>query len=486
MSVNELLIEIRKLQDQKQTLSAEVNSATQAALEAYDRVKASYNDRNDPPYNADGQNFADKQAYTNYLRSRYNTAMYQRRVLQNQLNDVTRQISQLEQQINETRTDQGTGVTALTLRNGDVVAVSSQSQIENLLDQGRISEAQAETARSALTESQRGQPVAKARADQGPGTVSAGEIVLEDSRARGESATYQAPPLPQGSSQPINEETLGESNAVPSVLPQPTPLSPPAALPPGGDPDLAAQARPEPSVTTSSGVDSLETYLPSSTTVNYIYKATLCVSKFSKGRFTQDLEGVLLTFPGQDIGKDTGTFQTSATVDSARESQTPNATNNRAGTGTQANPQTTSVGSSNGISYQGTPTGTTQGVVKPAAVDASQSGDPTATRGSINPRTLAPAATATPPTSDSQPVGLQAPPAVGTNSADVSIQVFLTNGSVRTATTEAQIQELFIQGQITALERTQAINGLQIKQRSAQSSSTNTVPQRIVKDDNGG
>jgi hypothetical protein len=57
-----------------------------------------------------------------------------------------------------------------------------------------------------------------------------------------------------------------------------------------------------------------------------------------------------------------------------------------------------------------------------------------------------------------------------------------TNRGVVNATSNEEIQGLFNQGRITAQERSQAAQGLSIKQRAANSPTTNTAPQRIVKE----
>ena len=63
----------------------------------------------------------------------------------------------------------------------------------------------------------------------------------------------------------------------------------------------------------------------------------------------------------------------------------------------------------------------------------------------------------------------------------VAVPVF-TNRGVVNATSNEEIQGLFSQGRITAQERNQAAQGLAIKQRAANSPTTNSPPQRIVKE----
>ena len=73
--------------------------------------------------------------------------------------------------------------------------------------------------------------------------------------------------------------------------------------------------------------------------------------------------------------------------------------------------------------------------------------------------------------------------ASGTAVGTPSVQVFLRNGGISTVFTQGEIQNLFTQGLITAQERSQAAQALNIKQQAANSASTEAPAQRIARDD---
>ena len=127
---------------------------------------------------------------------------------------------------------------------------------------------------------------AKAAADQGPGTASAADAVGD--------ASVQNPAV-------TSDAAVVPSNADPAVAPPADPGVAPPKIP------GAATGSPSGTVSTTSiqapqagtGVSALQGSEINTTTSSYIFKATHVISRFTRGQFTQELEGVLMLFPDQ-------------------------------------------------------------------------------------------------------------------------------------------------------------------------------------------
>jgi len=150
-------------------------------------------------------------------------------------------------------------------------------------------------------------PRAKAQADQGPGTESAGETVAEAQEAKDNGASSQSPADPAQKANAQGDITTAAASTVPSN-----------ADPATGTDSISSEAPnklPEASLTTSNGsltndagTGPVSTVLQVTTPdisapeannnlVSYIYRATRVVSRFQQGKFTQEIEGFQIFFP---------------------------------------------------------------------------------------------------------------------------------------------------------------------------------------------
>ena len=234
---------------------------------------------------------------------------------------------------------------------------------------------------------------------------------------------------------------------------------------------------------------------------SYIYRAVDVTSTFSQGRFTQELNGVLLLFELPDT-KTAQPLQVQKALPApaAKRGSTNTAKIQPQPQGALgAAPEVDFAGSEFGayfgsgetggaVNYK--PTGLAQVLDRqqpqlPITADslgAEGFGDPTAT-------STPPAST--PPTSSGQPVGPAASGSAAVRSQGgasgaavglpVSVQVFTSTGIVE-VTTQAGIQRLFNEGRITAIERTEAGRELSLKQGAGSSPTTNQPRQRIARD----
>jgi len=237
--------------------------------------------------------------------------------------------------------------------------------------------------------------------------------------------------------------------------------------------------------------------LAGSATQSYIYRAKEVISTFSQGRFTQQLHGTIILF-------DLPQPKASQTLPGPDQSAAETARLQAAGRGSVNSPRVQgALGDTGAVNVAGEfgayfGTGETNGAVnyKPkglAQVLDSQRpqnaliADSLAAEGfGAQPADLTPSPAPRPPTSGGQTVG----PAASSTTAvgrlggasgtavgqPVSTQVF-TNSGVVTVTSNAEIQNLFDQGRITAQERGQAAQALSIKQRAANAPVTNQSPQ---------
>lgn len=490
--------EIRDLKQQRAKLSDNITGITNRTVDSYFQYREAQRDRFGGPYFIGSVRYDNREAYLARLKNNYDDLNRERRAALTERDTLDAQISAAEANLAQQGSDAQSKRAVVNLRDGGTEVVTSQQNIQALFARGEITQQERDRAAVELTEAQRGQPLSRAAADQGSGAASSGDLVQQAQDARTQGALDQNPPLPpekfqQGVGVVPQATPDVTTNAVPSVTAEPMALDAPPVLPSVAEPDSAA---PPSQVTSSPGVNLLSTELPQSSTQNFVYKLVTCVSKFSKGRFTQDLEGVLLVFPDDTTKANTNTPAQQADVrrvDNAidasnpttqnvdqRESSAPANSTGRTGTGALANAKSVVLGGGN----SSVPVPGNQRRDPSLNVDVSQD-PPTSGRVSAgNPQTLAAAAPPTPATSGNRVVGMGG--TTPANSGNVSVNVVLLNGTVRQVTTQAEIQQLFAQGLISALERTTASQGLSIRQRAAQNASTNTAPQRIAKDDNGG
>ena len=229
-------------------------------------------------------------------------------------------------------------------------------------------------------------------------------------------------------------------------------------------------------------------------TQSYIFRAKTVTSMFSQGRFTQQLEGTIILFelPQPQGGAFlAGPDQSDAeTARLARQNQTPPASRGSANTarvqGALGDTGSVNVSGEFGA-YFGT--GETNGAVnfKPKGLaqvlDGQRAQAPAV---AAQPANLTPAPAPTPPTSSGQTVG---PAASGTAAigrlggasgaavGEPRVQVFLKAGGTINVISNIEIQRLFDQGLITAQERTQAAQALNIKRQAANSPVNNQPAQ---------
>lgn len=140
-------------------------------------------------------------------------------------------------------------------------------------------------------------PRAKAAADQGPGTVSAGETTAQAQEARAPEANAQNPTdQPTGNTASISNAESSQPQA-PGELPQAPKLPPAQAQGASVVPTASNSSQPAP----GPGVRALQGDAFGSTQQSYVYRALSCVSRFRGGQFTQDLEGTQMQFSNSQI-----------------------------------------------------------------------------------------------------------------------------------------------------------------------------------------
>ena len=224
---------------------------------------------------------------------------------------------------------------------------------------------------------------------------------------------------------------------------------------------------------------------PDEPTQSNIYKLRTITNKFSRGQFTQEIEGVGIRFqlPSEVQAESVNQSALAPTATASRARQGPDQSDAESARLLRQNAAARNGGRTFAQRQQDAAT-TMQGARKQAFGDNTASGFQRA------PQLETPAAANRPPTSGGQPVGAASSAAAVASQGGasgtavgqpVSVPVF-TNRGVVNATSNEEIQGLFNQGRITAQERSQAAQGLSIKQRAANSPTTNTAPQRIVKE----
>ena len=214
---------------------------------------------------------------------------------------------------------------------------------------------------------------------------------------------------------------------------------------------------------------------------SYIYKAIEVTSNFNRGRFTQDLEGVMVTF---DIKSKDAASTNVASFDSFRGGEAEDAD---VDAGTRTPPINTTPAS---IVSRNNPTATGAGVggqvAFPATTDLSRSLEtPTGSFLQVNPvSTLVPQLAPGVPSSAGAIVGPAPNTDITTNEQSggvtqrpVSTQVVLKSGTVRTVTSEPEINQLYSQGLITGQEAGAAVYRLSGLTAAQQAPVTTSGPQ---------
>jgi hypothetical protein len=230
---------------------------------------------------------------------------------------------------------------------------------------------------------------------------------------------------------------------------------------------------------------------------SYIYRAVDVTSTFSQGRFTQELNGVLLLFELPDT-KTAQPLQAQPSISApaARRGSTNTARIQPQPQGAlSAAPEVDFVGSEFGA-YFGS--GETGGAVNYKPTGLAQVLDRQQQQGpGIGTQGVAPAPATTPPgqtppTSSGQPVG---PAASGTSAVNrlggasgpavgqpVTVPVILNSAGVINVTSNEEIQALFSQGFISAQTRNKAESQLAAKRQAANSPVTSQPTQRIARE----
>lgn len=193
-------------------------------------------------------------------------------------------------------------------------------------------------------QSQQDAAVAETAADdQGSGAQSAGEEVAAAAQARDESSTTQNPPVSaeqQNADGSISDQaaTTTPSNAESSQPPD-VPVVPPAPGGIDGQPAPSGNAAVTSnglSNTPAAGVGTLQQSSVSDAQQFYVYKAVKVTSNFSGGKFTQDLEGVLLQIPAITARNVNGVLTPSVPTNTAPEIERTTATGNTRSSSTAA------------------------------------------------------------------------------------------------------------------------------------------------------
>jgi hypothetical protein len=250
------------------------------------------------------------------LRDQYNILLRELRALQEQYNrdrpgigqDLARDIATFRDIDNKTnsvlfRMEQ---LQKQNSQNPDLFDPQLAQGIEQNVQAGRnIITASQQVVRQA---EQQQQTDAKAKADQGPGTVSTGETVTGDQAANGEGANTQNPAPPSetisadGSTTVPGGPTL-PSNAQPGQTPDPNAVAAPEKLPPGTvDPQTGNGTVPVnvgdqgPRAAAQVPGTALDTPDENTNLVSYVYRAYEVTSIFRQGKFVQDVQGAQIFF----------------------------------------------------------------------------------------------------------------------------------------------------------------------------------------------
>lgn len=242
------------------------------------------------------------------LRDQYNILLRELRSLQEQYNrerpgigqDLARDIATFRNISAKTNSVlfQMEQLQKQNIQNSDLFDPQLAQGIEQNVRAGRELITASEQVVRQAEQQQQQQTGEKAQNDQGSGAASAGAETSEAQRAEAEAASTQNPgtaPEQQSGTGAISESptTVVPSNAAssqPATVPEVT-SAPPAAV--AATPTAQNQLPGTP----ARGQGVLQPPSPSGAQQFYIYKAIMVTSNFSSGRFTQELEGVLLQIP---------------------------------------------------------------------------------------------------------------------------------------------------------------------------------------------
>lgn len=212
--------------------------------------------------------------------------------------------------------------------------------------------------------------------------------------------------------------------------------------------------------------------------VSNVYRCYHVVSMFSRGKFTQDIEGVQVFFQKKTAKKQSDTKRTPTASTGTPTLSGPTYTNFRrseiAAQNAAAGKTAWATGYANAL-----PTGARQDSM--AAQLNAQAVTPN--------QSLGPAPAAGAPTSEGRVIGPAATPVTGTGGAagtdvgkPVQVNVYLNNGQVIPVTGQTEINNLYTNKQITAQEASSATNRLRIWQNSANNPTTSNRSQIIAKE----
>lgn len=441
MTVEEIRAALQQNERDRQRLSGELARATDAAQLAYDTYKQQESVPEGGSFFINSVRYDDKNDYLNALYADFEQKAATRRQIAVDFNALFPEKERLE------------------------------AELDTALEAGRQQSTDA-----------------AAQRDQGPGTTSAGDEVQNATEARDEGALTQNPPSP-----PVDEEEVDANqptNAQPSVTATPDALDPPsklasATVSTAGNINQINNS----TVNSLSGVDGLQTGIPQSSTQNYVYKMVTCTSRFSAGKFTQELEGALLIFP-DGIPKTANAQQTQQGPDQsnaetarlARQNTAAASSNPRSNIGAAGNPGATDTGEIPGVTVFGSSLATDPGEIPGVTVSDRLQTDPGVPVDSLNDPAVLAQAENSPPTSGNQSVSLANNNQRQGLPADPSVPVFLSNGTVRQVTSQEEIGDLFAANQISRQEYLQARRGLQIKQELNTPSATDQQPQNIARE----
>ena len=206
---------------------------------------------------------------------------------------------------------------------------------------------------------------------------------------------------------------------------------------------------------------------------SFIYQAVECTSSFSKGKFTQELNGVLQTFPLEEP-----TARGRAATEQQRTNTQTAQTRN---TAAQANRSTRNTAGPTGarvgrgaLPVRVRPDPPLTGSLTDAEFGGSGSGDGISSAlGTVN---AEPLASPQPPTSATQTVGPAATGsaairsqggAAGSNVGQPATFVVLSNGRAQTVTSQSEINALVASGRVSAIQGQEASRTLSLQQQAA-------------------
>lgn len=217
---------------------------------------------------------------------------------------------------------------------------------------------------------------------------------------------------------------------------------------------------------------------------DFIYKAIQVTSTFSKGRFTQELEGLLLTFP-DEVAK----IQNNQQAQAADENESPAERARLSRINSEAE------GRTGGTTVEQTySTGVTPEGLNPEfqAFAPALLGSNAPDLASTDAPTVAPQRPTQAPTSSGQIIGPDSSSRIdiaslgGASGARVGIpsaSLALNNGSAVTVYSQAEIQTYLNTGQTSFRNASAATNSLTVRQQAAQSPTTEAAAQSMARDD---